>query len=39
MSDDAGMQAALYLLLKLSDDELKGLKSCIESAAKAVSLQ
>ena len=37
MSDDAGMQAALFLLLKLSDDELKGVKTSVEAAATAIS--
>ena len=37
MSDDAGMQAILFLLLRLSDDELKGVKTAIEAAAKAIS--
>lgn len=35
MSDDAGMQAMLFLLLKLSDDELKGVKTSVEAAARA----
>ena len=38
MSDDSGLQATLFLLLKLSDDEIKGIKTCIEAAARAVSL-
>jgi len=29
MSDDSGMQATFLLLLKLSDDEIKGIKSSI----------
>ena len=39
MSDDSGLQATLFLLLKLSDDEIKGIKTCIEAAARVVSLQ
>jgi hypothetical protein len=39
MSDDTGLQAMLYLLLRISDDELKGLKSAIEAAARAYSIQ
>jgi len=38
MSDDSGLQAILYLLLKLSDDEIKGIRTAIEAAAKAQSL-
>lgn len=38
MSDDSGMQATLSLLLRLSDDELKGIKSSIEAANRALSL-
>jgi hypothetical protein len=39
MSDDTGCQFVLYLLLKLSDDELKGIKNCLKAAARAISLQ
>lgn len=39
MSDDIGCQSLLYLLLKLSDDELKGIKTCMEAAARALSIQ
>lgn len=39
MSDDSGLQAILYLLLKLSDDEIKGIRTAIEAAAKAQSMQ
>lgn len=37
MSDDTGCQCILFLLLKLSDDELKGIKTCMEAAARALS--
>ncbi len=39
MSDDVGMQATLSLLLRLSDDELKGIKTSLEAASRALSLQ
>lgn len=28
MADDSGIQSAMYLLLVLSDDEIKGSKAC-----------
>lgn len=39
MSDDTGMQATLSLLLRLSDDELKGIKTSLDAANRALSLQ
>ena len=39
MSDDTGLQATLYLLLKLSDDELKGVMTSVNAAARAISMQ
>ena len=39
MSDDTGMQATLSLLLRLSDDELKGIKTSLDAATRALSLQ
>lgn len=38
MSDDTGMQATLSLLLRLSDDELKGIKTSLDAANRALSL-
>ncbi len=39
MSDDTGMQATLGLLIRLSDDEIKGIKSSLEAATRALSMQ
>jgi hypothetical protein len=39
MSDDVGMQAVLALLLRLSDDEIKGVKTSVEAANRAQSMQ
>jgi hypothetical protein len=39
MSDDTGMQATLGLLIRLSDDEIKGIKSSLEAANRALSMQ
>lgn len=39
MSDDTGIQATLSLLLRLSDDELKGIKTSLDAANRALSLQ
>ncbi len=39
MSDDSGMQAVLSLLLRLSDDELKGIKTSMDAAQRALSMQ
>jgi hypothetical protein len=38
MSDDLGMQALLALMLRLSDDEIKGVKTAVEAANRAQSL-
>ena len=39
MSDDLGMQAVLALLLRLSDDEIKGVKTAVEAANRAQNIQ
>jgi hypothetical protein len=39
MSDDVGMQGVLALLLRLSDDEIKGVKTAVEAANRAQSMQ
>lgn len=39
MSDDVGMQAVLALLLRLSDDEIKGVKTSVEAANRAQTMQ